>query len=117
MALGDTVNLNGSESTDANADSLTYAWSISTKPPGSAAAIANPADVQTSFVPDLWATYVVQLVVNDGFVNSDPSKVAIQVTLTPNSVIRAIQTSLQPLIASLNPKVFKNANMQKNHAE
>ena len=34
-------------------------------------------------------------------------------TVTPTSVISAIQSSLQPQIGALAPQVFKNANMQK----
>jgi len=56
------------------------------------------------FIPDLAGTYVMQLIVNDGFGGiSDPSTVTIQVTVNALSVIKAIQTSLLPTIQQLPP--------------
>jgi hypothetical protein len=66
----------------------------------------------TTFVPDLAGTYVIQLVVNDGLLDSAPSTTQVQVvanSTVPIEATRDVQTS----IASLNPGVFKNANMQK----
>ena len=69
-ALGQTVTLNGSGSTDADGDPLTYSWSFVSKPLGSVAALSNPAAVMPTFVVDLPGTYVAQLKVNDGKVDS-----------------------------------------------
>jgi hypothetical protein len=77
--VGLAVSLNGSGSTDPDGDPLTYLWSFATIPAGSAAVIADPTTVQTSFVPDVPGTYVVRLIVNDGIVDSDPSTVQILV--------------------------------------
>ncbi|UJS17316.1 MAG: PKD domain-containing protein [Candidatus Jettenia sp.] len=109
--VGDTVTINGSGSTDGNGDNLTYQWSFSSVPDGSLAGIANPTAITTTFVPDKAGTYVVQLVVNDGIVDSDPSTVQVQVIDEQTAAIQAIQDCEQ-VIASLNPNVFKNANMQ-----
>ncbi len=68
--VGDTVTLDGSGSTDANGDTLAYVWALTSVPAGSSSTIANSTNSETSFVPDVAGTYVVQLVVNDGTVDS-----------------------------------------------
>jgi hypothetical protein len=75
-----TVHLNGSGSTDADGNPLTYAWSLLSKPAGSAAELSGANTVIPTFVADEPGTYVAQLVVNDGQVNSAPDTVSITVT-------------------------------------
>ena len=72
-----TVTLDGSKSSDVDGDTLTYAWSFSSRPAGSTAALSNPDAVKPSFTVDKFGTYVVQLIVNDGTVNSAPDTVTI----------------------------------------
>lgn len=81
--VGVPVNLNGSGSSDPNGDTLTYQWSVGSAPSGSTATISNPTSVTPSFTPDLPGTYTIQLVVNDGQVNSNPDTVIISATI-PN---------------------------------
>jgi len=83
VAVGATVVLNGSASSDADGQPLTYAWSFTSRPTGSAATLINPTAVSASFVPDVPGTYVAQLIVNDGTANSAPDTAVIT---TPNSV-------------------------------
>ncbi len=78
-SAGDTVFLDGSGSSDANGDPLTYSWSLISLPLGSGAVLSDPGAVAPSFVADLDGTYVVQLIVNDGFLNSNPDSVTISV--------------------------------------
>ena len=75
--LSDTVQLDGSNSRDADGDSLTYKWSIVSKPSGSNATLSNTTAVKPTFVADVAGTYSVQLIVNDGAVNSAPDTVTI----------------------------------------
>ena len=77
VQMGATVMLNGSRSTDADRNSLTYDWSFVSMPAGSAATVSNPTAAAPSFVADKAGPYVVQLVVNDGTVNSTPDTVTI----------------------------------------
>lgn len=77
---GTLATLDGTGSSDANGDALTYAWTLTTKPDTSAAALADAATAHPSFTPDLAGTYVVSLVVNDGFVDSVPTTVTITTT-------------------------------------
>ena len=76
-ALGSTVTLNGSGSTDANGDPLTYRWSLTAKPAGSAAVLSSLTSVTPTFTVDFPGTYIAQLIVNDGTLNSVPNTVFI----------------------------------------
>ena len=77
VTAGDTVQLDGGGSTDVDGDSLTYAWSLTSRPPGSTAALSDPTAVKPTFVADLGGTYVAQLIVNDGKGKSQPDFVTI----------------------------------------
>jgi hypothetical protein len=79
VELGQSVALNGSASNDADNHALTYAWTISSAPTGSTAALADSTTALPQFTPDLVGTYVVQLIVHDGFVASAPDTVRIDV--------------------------------------
>jgi PKD repeat protein len=81
--VGVPVSLDGSGSSDPNGDTLIYQWSIVSAPSGSTATISNPTSVSPSFTPDLPGTYTIQLVVNDGQVNSSPATVIISAVI-PN---------------------------------
>ena len=80
VIAGSAVTLNGSGSTDANGDTLSYSWTLSTKPTGSAAALTGATTAAPAFTADVPGTYVATLIVNDGKVNSAPSTVAITAT-------------------------------------
>jgi hypothetical protein len=77
VSLGSTVQLDGSQSTDADGDSLSYTWSLIALPAGSNATLSTANQVESSFVLDVAGIYVAQLIVNDGTYNSSPSTVAI----------------------------------------
>ena len=95
VAVGSTAVLNGSGSTDVNGKTLTYAWTLLSKPALSNATLSGADTVSPSFVVDFPAVpmappgtegnraYVVQLVVNDGVLTSNPSTVTITTTYTP----------------------------------
>src|SRR5579864_3516590 len=67
-----TVQLDGTGSTDVDGNPLTYAWTLLNEPSGSTAALSSTTYPQPTFVADKLGTYVVQLIVNDGAVNSLP---------------------------------------------
>ncbi len=65
-AIGATVTLDGSGSTDPDGDlPLTYLWTLATRPPGSAAAIGDAAAVTTSLKLDAAGSYSVLLQATD----------------------------------------------------
>lgn len=69
VTTGATVTLNGTGSSDANSDVLTYKWTLS-KPSGSAATLVLTVPSQPTFVADVSGDYVANLIVNDGKVDS-----------------------------------------------
>lgn len=77
---GSLVNLDGSKSTDANNDALTYRWVLLTKPSGSVAALSDTASSVPTFTADFSGDYIVTLVVNDGVVDS--AVVSVKITAT-----------------------------------
>ncbi len=83
VSIGATVTLNGSASTDVDGHPLTYQWSITSTPQGSAASLSNASSVTPTFVVDRVGNYTIQLVVNDGFLNSQPSSVTISTIDSP----------------------------------
>jgi len=72
VLTGSTVTLNGSGSPDANGDPLSYNWSFVSRPAGSSAVLSDATVVKPTFTADVDGKYVLQLVVNDGTVDSSP---------------------------------------------
>lgn len=80
VVLGATVTLDGSASSDANRDPLTYSWTLVSKPNGSGAQLSSLTDVRPIFVADLAGTYVFSLSVSDGQLRSDFAAVSVVAT-------------------------------------
>ena len=92
VSAGTTVTLNASGSHDADQNALTYDWSFVSIPSGSAATLSNPTAATPTFAADKAGQYVVQLIVNDGTVNS-----------TPDTVIIAVATGNTAPVANAGP--------------
>ena len=78
------MQLDGSGSSDADGDSLTFRWALTTRPAGSQATLTNATLVNPTFVADVLGTYVAQLIVNDGTLDSLPATVPVTVQASPN---------------------------------
>jgi N-acetylneuraminic acid mutarotase len=85
FSTGSLVTLDGSGSSDADGDTLTYSWSITSAPEGSTAALSDAAIVNPTFTPDVAGEYTIQLVVNDGTEDSDADTVLVTVNRDYNS--------------------------------
>ena len=83
VRVGDIVTLDGRNSFDPDGDLITYNWTITGAPAGSAASLSNPTSVMPTFVPDRPGDYTVVLTVNDGHVNSSPDDVIV-IAAQPN---------------------------------
>ena len=97
VAIGSHVLLNGSGSSDTNGDFLTYSWSITSKPAMSSAYLSGTIVANPTFIADVAGVYILNLVVNDGKVNSDAASVMITVT-SPATLSSIVVT---PAYASL----------------
>lgn len=108
--LGSQITLNGSNSSDSDGDTLSYAWSFVSAPAGSVAALSNASSASPSFTPDKAGTYVLGLVVNDGFIDSAQATVQV--------LVAAPTPTITDLIASVNalqnlPSGTKNSLLSK----
>ncbi|MCU7849156.1 MAG: hypothetical protein KZQ89_14420 [Candidatus Thiodiazotropha sp. (ex Lucinoma kastoroae)] len=86
--VGNLVTLDGSASSDADGDNLTFNWSLTAIPDGSSAQLDDPNMVNPTFVIDVPGDYVAQLIVNDGKANSAPDEILIS-TLNSRPVANA----------------------------
>ncbi len=66
VSPNDTVELNGSGSSDVDGDSITYIWAFVSRPVGSTAVITDSTSVEPTFLADNVGLYEIQLTVNDG---------------------------------------------------
>ena len=96
VVTGAVVTLDGTLSSDANGDRLTYSWAFTSKPKGSSAALSDATAAKPLFTADVSGAYVVNLVVNDGKVNSAAAAVTITasdlVDTPPVAIARAVRT-------------------------
>jgi hypothetical protein len=77
VALDETVRLDGRRSSDADGDTLTYAWAVAARPPNSLAELDDRAAATPTFVPDQPGAYRLELVVSDGYHFSEASSVTV----------------------------------------
>lgn len=100
--VGATVALNGNGSSDADFDTLAYRWAIIARPGGSSAALSDPFAAQPSFVADAGGTFVVQLIVDDGVVDSDPDTAAITVRIEVPDVVGQTRAQAESILAAVD---------------
>jgi hypothetical protein len=78
VPVGSVIEVDGSNSTDANGDVLRYSWTVTVKPSGSTAALTNPTAVKASVPLDKPGTYELTLWVSDATSKSySPAKVVV----------------------------------------
>lgn len=77
VKVGDTVQLNGSASSDPDGDPLSFRWRFTQRPTGSQASLSSSTTAQTTFVPDMAGQYIVELTVDDGRGGTDSDTVTI----------------------------------------
>lgn len=65
MPVGTQLTLRGTGSTDADGDTLTYSWALSSKPAGSSSVLSTASEATTQLTTDASGTYVIVLRVTD----------------------------------------------------
>lgn len=101
--VGRLITLDGSRSSDLDGDPLSFKWSFTSRPIGSTATLSSTSAVRPSFTIDKPGNYVIQLMVNDGKVDSLPNSVTISTLNTPPSAIAGPnQSVVVGLLVSLN---------------
>ncbi|WP_144392703.1 PKD domain-containing protein [Pleionea sediminis] len=76
---GDLVNLDGTASFDPNDDAISYHWTVVSHPGNGAVTLLNERSAEPQFTPNAVGTYVLQLIVNDGELDSKPDTVSVEV--------------------------------------
>ncbi len=82
VVAGSTVTLDASTSSAATGKTLTYVWTLTSKPAGSAATLAAPTTVKPTFVADVAGSYVASVIVNDGTTASSAAAVTITASVS-----------------------------------
>ncbi|WP_298609321.1 PKD domain-containing protein [uncultured Thiothrix sp.] len=78
-SLGQVITLDGSASSDADNDALSYQWTLTTKPTNSAATLTTTTVAKTNLTLDKAGKYIASLIVNDGTLNSAVDTVVLTV--------------------------------------
>ncbi len=90
VTVNTLVTLDGSASTDADSDTLTYSWTAKSGNPANDA-LSSATAASPTFTPTAVGTYTFELIVNDGTIDSSPDEVDIIVTAAePYTVIRQV---------------------------
>lgn len=113
VLTGATVKLDGSKSTDADLNQLTFSWRFTSKPSGSTAVLSDAKAVQPTFVADKAGQYVAELVVSDSLTTSTPVTVTITATaanVAPTADAGKNQSVIVGVAASLDGRGSKDAN-------
>ena len=76
---GDRVTLDGSASTDADGDKLSFNWSLIMLPEASSASLDDAYSLKPAFSADIEGRYEAELIVNDGRIDSEPDAVTINI--------------------------------------
>lgn len=104
VLTGQLVTLDGSGSTDANGDTLTYSWSLQSRPAGSTiVTVTDPTTSNPTFTPDLDGFYVVSLIVTDPLGVSSPRDMVVveigpRFTVEPGSNNEAVRDHTTNLV-------------------
>jgi PKD domain len=104
VSVGTLAQLSGAGSSDINGDSLSYQWTLVSMPAGSTTALSSATAVNPTFTADVAGTYIAQLIVNDGTINSSPATVLI----TTNALVPPVANASLAQVVSVGSLVQLN---------
>ena len=109
VSAGDAVQLDASASHDPDADPLSYRWAILSAPQGSMAVISDSTAPAPVFNADKPGTYIVQLIVNDGELDSIPDTCTITTRSLPPECADDLGVAQQYSVFALNTVALNHA--------
>jgi len=115
VKIGTFVTLDGSASSDANGDLLTYRWALTSVPTGSGAVLSDATAALPSFIADISGMYVVSLVISDGTSTSDTAVVTVTASgenqnAKPTANAGSAQSVIRGALVALNGSGSSDAN-------
>jgi len=81
------VTLDGTGSTDANGDALTFKWYLTQKPAGSQASLSSVTEPRPTFIADVPGDYKISLFVSDGKLQSAESIVTVVASISNSAPV------------------------------
>lgn len=113
VLAGAVVTADGSASSDADNNQLTYTWALTSRPANSTATLSSASSSKPTFIADIPGDYLLSLTVNDGKVDSTPSTVKVTaavVNAAPVASAGASQNALTGTIVTLDGSGSSDAN-------
>ncbi|MDZ7800004.1 MAG: S8 family serine peptidase [Trueperaceae bacterium] len=98
---GSSVTLDGSESTDPDADALTFSWALIEHPDQSDATLTQSTTANPTLVVDVGGVYVTELTVSDGLLEATDR---VRVSVTPEELAPpsfGVDATLEPAVEEL----------------
>lgn len=101
VTSGQSVTLNGSNSSDSDNDVLTYEWTLTSAPEGSTLdlnSVESSSSSSYNFTPDVDGAYQIRLTVYDGSLRSSPVTISL-ISSTPNRApVASAETATNALV-------------------
>ncbi len=92
--VGTEVTLSGAASSDPDTgDTLSYAWSFTSQPDGSNAALSDATTATPTFTPDVVGDYIVGLTVSDGNGGSDTDSVTVTAAASDAVIVETLEAA------------------------
>lgn len=101
VSTGTVVNVSGLGSRDTNGDALTYRWSIAEQPTASNLELTDTNIPNISLTPVEDGVYILQLIVNDGLLDSAPETMTINAQTVNSTPIANAGNDQKLLIGQL----------------
>lgn len=78
--IGSLLTFDATGSTDYNSDTLSFAWSLISRPLGSAATLSSTGNATTSITPDVGGAYILRVQASDPQVGGIPALITVNAT-------------------------------------